>query len=75
MNLYTSFSIYVTYVITLGRRQKHKKENRWNFYKNVVSNLLLRGGIKTEKEGRLAGFMFLCIAPYLIVDLPLTFSK
>jgi len=72
--LYTSFSIYVTYVINLGRRQKHKKEDRRNFCKYVLNKVSLRGRINGT-EGRLAGFMFLHIAPYVIRDMPLPLSR
>jgi len=50
MALYTSFSIYVTYVINLGRRLRHKKRNHRNFCKNVLNKVFLRGGIKSGTE-------------------------
>ena len=62
MTLYTSFSIYVTYVINLGRRQKHKKKNRRNFCKYVLNKVSLRGRINGT-EGRLAGFLIIHIIP------------
>jgi hypothetical protein len=75
MALYTSFSIYVTYVITLGRQKKHEKQNRRNFCKYVLNNISLRGGIKTGKEERLAELLLIHIAPYFITDLPRPLSK
>jgi len=75
MSLYTSFSIYVTNVIDLGRRQKHKERNRRYFCKYVLNNVSLKGGKNLKKKGRLAGFMLLHIAPYVITDLPLPLSK
>jgi len=75
MTLYTSFSIYVTYVINLGRRLRHKKRKRRSFCKYVLNTVSLRGGIKPEKERRLAELLLIHIAPYVITDLPLPLSR